>query len=98
MAAAVSVHCRSLRSHFGRRGDRPLHSRGLIGARDGRFDFVIRPARYSIRVIWLRMQQAHDLWHAERRLRSAIEPKRVPKRVPPTSGEDPIIEALEGRS
>jgi antitoxin HigA-1 len=24
-------------------------------------------------VLWLRMQQAHDLWHAERELRGALE-------------------------
>lgn len=27
--------------------------------------------------LWLRMQQAHDLWHAERRLRAEIE--RIPE-------------------
>ena len=24
--------------------------------------------------LWLRMQQAYDLWHAERRLRAELEP------------------------
>jgi len=31
--------------------------------------------------LWLRMQQAHDLWHGERRL--ADELKKIPTLTPP---------------